>query len=648
MNDSTQVEEIFAQAMQLPDAEDRRNFVKQVCRGHLELEKRVYSLLTAAADAGRFLERPLRFSDDATEPSPLNNDSQQSPPKESFSFLSAPTAPDELGMIGPYHVLQCIGRGGMGIVFQGFDPKLRRVVAIKVLAPAVAVSPIARKRFEREARSAAAVNHPNVVVIHAVDETHNPPYLVMEFVNGKDLGAKIRTQGMLSIREILRIGAQMAKALAAAHKQGLVHRDLKPANVLLENGVERVKVTDFGLARTVDDQSLTRYGDLTGTPEFMSPEQATPGAPVDCRSDLFSLGSVLYTMCTGSPPFRGDHPLTTMKKICENTQQPIQLKNPDAPEWLCAIVDRLLAKSPADRYQTATEVANVLQNRLAALQGQPNSVGQPVPAASMPTPTTEPFWLRKKLVACTLGIAAAIGFFGWLAAKQINLHRDAVTPSAADHDPAQPSGFSASPKASGRHPVMVVLPFENQSKAHQEISYEVGAGNNEDNPKRTFTVDRFSEAPRSILEDVLANMNGPKVVERQRVDSLLMEAEFGAMSGLVDQEKGVRLGKMLGANEIVMGTIIDLRDDNREFDGYGIKRNVTDVVCQIRIRVIEIETGAVRFSKTVQAKKTFTASSTGATNSSDRNYAAVETCLHQLNDDSQFEGALVGDRLPKN
>jgi serine/threonine protein kinase len=191
---------------------------------------------------------------------------------------------------------------------KGFDPALNRSVAVKVLAPQLAASGAAQARFAREARAAAAVDHEHVMAIHAVDSTGRLPYLVMPLVRGESLQKRIDRIGPLQLREILRIGMQTASGLAAAHAQGLVHRDIKPANVLLEHGVERAKITDFGLARAADDASLTRTGVIAGTPQFMSPEQAA-GEPIDHRADLFSLGSVLYAMCTGRPPFRAAAPI---------------------------------------------------------------------------------------------------------------------------------------------------------------------------------------------------------------------------------------------------------------------------------------------------------------------------------------------------
>jgi serine/threonine-protein kinase len=221
----------------------------------------------------------------------------------SLDFLAPSDRPGTLGRLGPYEVLERIGQGGMGIVLKARDERLARIVAIKILAPTLASSVLARRRFEREARAAAAVCHENVVTIHAVDEHAGQPYLVMQFVAGQSLQETLDRSGVLGIQEIVRIGMQVAAGLAAAHAQGLIHRDIKPSNLLLEKGSERIKITDFGLARAVDDASITDSGMILGTPYYMSPEQAR-GEPVDHWTDLFSLGSVLFALCTGQPPFR--------------------------------------------------------------------------------------------------------------------------------------------------------------------------------------------------------------------------------------------------------------------------------------------------------------------------------------------------------
>ena len=247
-----------------------------------------------------------------------------------LDFLAPSLDPNAIGRLGPYQVISVLGRGGMGIVLKAFDAALDRMVALKVLSPPLAASGAARRRFAREARAAAAVVHEHVVAIHAVDSWRGLPYLVMQYVRGRSLQDRIDQDGPLEIEEVLRIGMQAASGLAAAHALGLVHRDVKPANILLENGVERVKLTDFGLARAADDASLTESGVLAGTPQYMAPEQAH-GDGVDHRADLFSLGSVLYAMCAGRPPFRAETTVAVLRRVCDEMPRPLRELNPDVP-----------------------------------------------------------------------------------------------------------------------------------------------------------------------------------------------------------------------------------------------------------------------------------------------------------------------------
>ncbi|MGI6420009.1 MAG: protein kinase domain-containing protein [Thermoguttaceae bacterium] len=272
-----------------------------------------------------------------------------------------------LGRLGAYEILEIVGRGGMGIVFKGHDARLNRCVAIKVLVPQLAANAAARKRFLREAQAAAAVSHEHVVRTYAVDESNGIPFIVMEYIEGISLDARIKRDGPLGIREILRIGMQSAAGLAAAHAQGLVHRDIKPSNILLENGVERVKITDFGLARAAEDAQITQTGVLTGTPQYMSPEQAR-GEATDQRSDLFSLGCVLYAMCTGRSPFRATTVVDAIRRVCDDTPRALQQVNPDLPDWLVATVEQLLEKDPEKRFSSAAELAELLGEHLAGIQ----------------------------------------------------------------------------------------------------------------------------------------------------------------------------------------------------------------------------------------------------------------------------------------
>ena len=283
--------------------------------------------------------------------------------------------PDLLGRLGGYDVLEIIGHGGMGVVLKAFDRELKRCIAIKVLSPHLAQSSLARKRFTREAQAAAAVVHPNVMAIHNVQPGGPLPFLVMPLVAGESLAQRLAAQGRLDLKETLRVGMQAAAALAAAHEQGLVHRDVKPANILLEKGVERAVLTDFGLARAADDVSMTRWGIISGTPQYMSPEQAR-GEALDGRSDLFSLGCVLYEMATGVSPFRADSMMATLRRLIDDPPQAMSSLNPELPPWFVAVVERLLEKDAARRFASAKEVNELLEGCLAHLQ-QPANVPLP-------------------------------------------------------------------------------------------------------------------------------------------------------------------------------------------------------------------------------------------------------------------------------
>ena len=298
-----------------------------------------------------------------------------------LDFLAKSDNPAMLGRLGEFEILELIGCGGMGIVLKGYDHELNRYVAVKVLHPHCATSAAARRRFAREAQAAAAVVHQHVVAIHAVDANHHPPFLVMPFVPGESLQQRLTRQGPFDVIDVLRIGQQVADGLSAAHAQGLVHRDIKPGNILLERNVERVLLTDFGLARAADDASLTQSGVIAGTPQYMSPEQAR-GEQVDARTDLFSLGTVLYTLLSGHSPFRAETAMGVLRRVCEDTPRPLSEANPIVPAWLDAFVAKLHAKRPADRFESASQVSDLLTNCLAHVQ-QPNAVPLPNEVTSL-------------------------------------------------------------------------------------------------------------------------------------------------------------------------------------------------------------------------------------------------------------------------
>ena len=281
-------------------------------------------------------------------------------------FLDPVEGPGSLGALDGYSIRSVLGRGAMGIVLKGYDPALSRLVAIKLLSPTLASSPSFRERFLREARAAAGISHPNVVTIHAVGEHRGLPYLVMEFISGRTLAERIEAGPKLAVVDVLRIGMQVAEGLDAAHRQGLIHRDVKPANLMLEESVERVKITDFGLARAALDRSgLTSLGRVIGTPAYMSPEQVG-GGPIDGRSDLFALGCVLTAMVTGHSPFRGKHLVEIIRKVQDVDPPRLSALDPRISEELSDLIARLLAKDPEARLGSAAEVAAALSRALAA------------------------------------------------------------------------------------------------------------------------------------------------------------------------------------------------------------------------------------------------------------------------------------------
>lgn len=318
-------------------------------------------------------------------------------------ILSAlePTAQQEtLGQIDEFEVEQKIGQGGNGIVFRGFDRSLNRPVAIKFMAPHLADSGVARQRFEREARAAAAVVHPNVVPIYRVSSTQDGhPYIAMALADGLSLQDYVARNGPLDVKDVLRISIQIAGGLAEAHKQGLVHRDVKPANVLMEKkDVSRVMITDFGLARAADDAMMTQSGCLAGTPHYMSPEQVS-GVELDHRSDLFSLGSLMYFIATGREPFRAESAFAVIHKIMRDVPKTAYSINVDIPRPLSRIIDRLLEKQPDHRIGSAKELEDLLTQVLAHIQ-EPSQHNSPRVRAT----TTE----RRKLFR-RAGMLVALG-----------------------------------------------------------------------------------------------------------------------------------------------------------------------------------------------------------------------------------------------
>ncbi len=413
-------ERICSLALEHPTPQRRARFLDRVCGEDLNLRSRVEALL-AAHQVGDELDELVEAAEQVDVEYRADDTVGQSSPDDSLapdlmqvgdsslgdeltggshlSHLSAVKSPktaqselwtlllkvndvSRLGLtLGDYELVKVLGRGGMGLVLQAVDSKLNRNVALKVLSPSLLTHSTACKRFVREAKAVAAISHDNVVSIHAINENALPPMIVMEFVDGVSLEQEIKqSRGSLSVQRIVDIATQIAAGLAAAHERGLIHRDIKPSNILIQQATERIKLTDFGLARAVDDVSLTKTGQVFGTPLYMSPEQSR-GQRVDHRTDLFSLGGVMYAMCTGKAAFRADSAVAVIHRVIHDDPRAVEDINPDIPIWLSAVIDKLLEKDPNERFASAEEVLEQLQSFRRYLAA-PDQMPRPIPVAT--------------------------------------------------------------------------------------------------------------------------------------------------------------------------------------------------------------------------------------------------------------------------
>ncbi|MBL8823685.1 MAG: serine/threonine protein kinase [Planctomycetia bacterium] len=294
---------------------------------------------------------------------------------------------DDLKQIGPYRIIKVIGFGGVGTVYEAVDHIINRPVALKVLNKKWLQDDIVKERFMREARLCAMIKSPHVPLVHAVGEDKGIPYLAMELLNGFTLDHLLKTNHQFSIMQITRLGREIAKGLSAAHAMKLIHRDIKPSNIWLETLADptggdrkmfRVKILDFGMARLQEQtQGLTRHGVIVGTPLYMSPEQATSGK-VDARSDLFSLGIVLYRLCTGKLPFPGETVADVISKLATQDAPTVKEVSPHTPTKLSRLIERMMKKDPKDRPPDAMNVARLLEIIEAEEQASPTPAPKPI------------------------------------------------------------------------------------------------------------------------------------------------------------------------------------------------------------------------------------------------------------------------------
>lgn len=341
--------------------------------------------------------------------------SGKNPGNTAEGFLRPPQAPGEIGRLAHYRVLRELGRGGMGMIFEAEDGQLRRTVALKIIRPDVAGRDESRTRFLREARAAAALKNDHIITIYQVGEDNGILFIAMEFLAGRSLEAWLNSGHRPRVSEIVILGKQIAKGLHAAHEAGLIHRDIKPANIWLESPGSRVKILDFGLARSMDADNaadpLTEAGALLGTPSYMSPEQVH-GEPLDRRADLFSFGCVLYRVAAGDRPFQGSSIAAVLSAIATHIPRPAAELNPEIPPRLSDLIGRLLSKNPAERPATAKAVQEELQAIERELKASDKEGLSPAKTALIEPPAGATFRRRRTVIIAALLILALSAAWG--------------------------------------------------------------------------------------------------------------------------------------------------------------------------------------------------------------------------------------------
>lgn len=317
--------------------------------------------------------------------------------------------------IGNYKIIERLGRGGMATVYKAHEKSLNRMVALKLLSPQLAENTEFIKRFEREAQAAASLNHPNIVQVYAISQEEGTHYFAMELIKGKSLSQIIHEEGPLPLERAVPIIKQVAEALKAAHRIGLVHRDIKPSNIMI-NQDGMVKVTDFGIAYVSSAETkLTQEGSIIGTPEYLSPEQCE-SKPVDGRSDIYSLGVTLYECLSGKTPYTADTPVSMLMKIMKGSFTPLNQVNPDVPNQAQQVVEKMMHNNIDQRYQNIEELMNALTSLQALEASRKSPVTEGIPTkfeapATNEKSTAKAVFFTLMIAVVVIGSALAVWYF---------------------------------------------------------------------------------------------------------------------------------------------------------------------------------------------------------------------------------------------
>ena len=459
--------------------------------------------------------------------------------------------------ISHYKITEKLGEGGMGVVYKARDTKLDRDVALKFLPESLTPTEEHRQRFIREAKAAAALSHPNICMIYNIDEHGDTPFIVMEYIEGKTLRAKI-DGGELSPETALGYGAKIADALGEAHKQDIIHRDIKPENIMVD-AKDRIKVMDFGLAKLKQGRDITKTGDTVGTLAYMSPEQIR-GQQVDHRSDLFSLGILLYEMLTGTKPFQGEHQAAMTYSIVNEEPEPLETYLPEVPEELTQIIDRLLAKDPEDRLGSGGEVAELLDDvkesydmltESTRSKQAGNEINEPSSGDSSTISITLPglgFGKKKigwkGLLASVTVVLAVVLFLGWWLIGESTMEQNVA---------ASPGGE----KSEIANHSIAVLPFE--------VS---GAG-----------AEEWKDGMVTALSLNLDGAAGLRAIPDRTIFAKLKQKQE---SGDIGTQKALDVAREVGARYAVVGSAVQLGENLR----FGV--DVRDVDSGKRLGQVEV------------------------------------------------------------